>query len=122
MRRDFLYLTDIVAAADAIERFIARGGHSRESFMDDELVQSAVLQKLIVIGEATARLSPEFRGKHRDIEWTDVIAFRNIAVHAYFSVDWAIVWVAATHDAPLLKQQVAHFLADEFPDQIDKQK
>ncbi len=36
MRRDFLYLTDIVAAADAIERFIARGGHSRESFMDKE--------------------------------------------------------------------------------------
>lgn len=122
MRRDYLYLADIVAAADAIERFIARGGHSRESFMDDELVQSAVLQKLIVIGEATARLSAEFRSSHRDVEWTDIIAFRNIAVHAYFAVDWAIVWVAATHDAPLLKQQVTHIIADEFSDEIDKEQ
>jgi len=121
MRHDYLYLTDIVAAADAIERFIVRSAHSRETYMDDELVQSAVLQKLIVIGEATARLSAEFRSRHTDIEWTDIIAFRNIAVHAYFSVDWAIVWVAATHDTRLLRQQIAHILANEFSDGIGKE-
>ena len=114
MRRDRLYLFDIVAAADAIERFIAR--QSRESFVGDELVQSAVLQKLIVIGEAASRLSAEFRAGHTEIEWRDISAFRNIAVHAYFAVDWGIVWVAATHDAPLLKQQVARILAEEFAD------
>ena len=114
MRRDALYLADVVAAADAIERFIA--GCSRESFISNELVQSAVLQKLIVIGEAAARLSAELRAKHSEVEWTDIIVFRNIAVHAYFAVDWSIVWVAATHDASLLKQQIARILAEEFAD------
>ena len=114
MRRDYLYLTDVVTAADAIQRFIA--GRSRDYFMSDELLQSAVLQKLIVIGEAVARLSDEFRFAHTRVEWRDVIAFRNIAIHAYFSVDWAIVWVTAMHDAPLLKEQIACILTDEFAD------
>jgi uncharacterized protein with HEPN domain len=115
MRRDALYMSDVMGAADAIERFIT--GRSRESFIGDELLQSAVLQKLIVIGEATARLSAELRARHSDIEWTDIIAFRNIAVHAYFAVDWSIVWIAATHDAPLLKQQIVRILMEEFADQ-----
>ena len=56
MRREGLYLSDIVDAADAIERFIS--GVDREAFLRDDLRQSAVLQKLIVIGEAASRLLP----------------------------------------------------------------
>lgn len=44
------------------------------------------------------------------------MAFRNIAVHAYFSVDWPTVWVAATDDAPALRTKVVAILAAEFPD------
>jgi uncharacterized protein with HEPN domain len=115
MRRDYLYLTDVVEAADAIGRFIT--GQSRETFISDELVQSAVLQKLIIIGEAVSHLSAEFRAGYSDIEWTDIIAFRNIAVHVYFAVDWSIVWVASTHDAPLIRQQIKDILAKDFADQ-----
>jgi hypothetical protein len=43
MRREELYLTDILEAADAIQRFIQ--GIEREDFFGDELHQSAVLQK-----------------------------------------------------------------------------
>lgn len=111
MRPDRLYLTDMVDAADTIARFL--GGISKEHFMDDELLQSAVLQKLIVIGEAAARLSPEFKSRHPEVEWQDIVAFRNIAVHAYFTVDWSIVWTTATEDVPLLRQQVQRLLAEE---------
>ena len=58
MRPEKLYLTDLVEAADAIQRFII--GITPDDFLNDELRQSAVLQKLIVIGEAAARLSPDF--------------------------------------------------------------
>ena len=109
MRRDELYLHDIVEAAESIGAFLA--GRSRESFMQDDLLRSAVLHKLTVIGEAAARLSSEFREGHSDIEWSDIVAFRNIAVHAYFAIDWSIVWVAATQEAPQLKQQALKILA-----------
>jgi uncharacterized protein with HEPN domain len=111
MRLEELYLADIVEAADAIQRFIE--GVQREDFFDDELRQSAVLQKLIVIGEAAARLPKEFTERHPEVEWTDIVGFRNIAVHEYFSVNWSIVWVAAAQDAPDLRGKVAKILAEE---------
>ena len=116
MRREELYLTDIVEAADAIRRFIE--GIQREDFFDDELRQSAVLQKLIVIGEAAARLPTEFREQHPEIEWVDIVGFRNIAVHEYFAVNWSIVWVTATQDVPDLQRKVSRILAGELEAQL----
>lgn len=114
MRPEELYLTDIVEAADAVQRFIE--GIQREDFFDDELRQSAVLQKLIVIGEAAARLPVQFRERHPEIEWADIVGFRNIAVHEYFAVSWTIVWVTATQDVPDLRRKVARILAEEYAD------
>jgi uncharacterized protein with HEPN domain len=112
MRREELYLTDIIEAADAIQRFLVDVGQN--TFLRDELLQSAVLQKLMIIGEAASRLSKEFRDKHPEIEWEDIIGFRNIAVHAYFAVEWSIVWVAATQEAPELKCKITDILAKEY--------
>lgn len=108
MRREALCLRDIVEAADAAGRFVA--DTTEDEFAGDEVLRSAVLQKLTVIGEAASRLSRDFRAAHPSIPWADIIAFRNIAVHAYFSVDWSIVWVAATEDAPRLRRQLAEIL------------
>jgi uncharacterized protein with HEPN domain len=114
LRRDALYLADIVEAADAVAEFVQ--GLRKETFIGHKMARSAVLQQLTVIGEAAARLSREFRNRHSDVEWPDIVAFRNIAVHAYFSVDWATAWVAATGDAPALREKVVAILATEFPD------
>ena len=114
MRREVLYLTDIVEAADSIQRFI--DGSLRDDLLDDELRQSAVLQKLIVIGEATARLPSEFTERHPEVPWADIVGFRNIAVHEYFAVDWSIVWVTATQDVPTLRREIVRILAEDYVD------
>ena len=57
MRRDDLYLNDIVEAADHIATFLAQANF--EDFQQSELVRSAVVQKLAIIGEAAARISDE---------------------------------------------------------------
>ena len=113
MRREELYLTDIIEAADAIQQFLT--GVQRDTFLQDDLLRSAVLHKLTVIGEAAARLPSEFRDRHPEIEWADIVGFRNIAVHAYFAVEWPIVWVAATQDTPELRDKIADILAREYP-------
>ena len=100
MRDEELYLRDIVEAAGAIDRFLA--GMSEDEWIDDEVRQSVVMHHLIIIGEAASRLSREFRETHPHIVWTDIVGFRNLAVHAYFSVSWPIVWVTATEDVPIL--------------------
>ena len=113
MRDEGLYLEDIVEAADCIKEFLA--GVTRDEFLKSNLLRSAVLQKLMVIGEAAARVSPELRSRHPEIEGTKVVAFRNIAAHAYFSVDWNLTWSAATLDALLLRDQVANISSTDYP-------
>jgi uncharacterized protein with HEPN domain len=112
MRREKLYLTDIVEAAQSIARFIQ--GADFDEFEQNEMMNSAVLQKLTVIGEAASRLPKEFTNRFPEIPWVDIIAFRNIAVHEYFAIRWDIAWTAATEEVPVLKEQVEKILREEF--------
>ena len=111
MRREILYLTDIIEAADHIAAFIA--GMEHEQFLQSELVRSAVVQKLAIIGEAAARISPELKIREPQIPWAQVVAFRNILVHAYFGIDWDEVWQVSRNRCPSLREQVAQILAAE---------
>jgi uncharacterized protein with HEPN domain len=97
MRREKLYLDDIVQAAKDIEEFL--NGVPEVTFLKNNLLRSGVLNKLTIIGEAAARLGKDFKTAHSDVPWEDIVAFRNIAVHAYFAVNWSLVWEAATQDA-----------------------
>lgn len=115
MRHEKLYLTDIVEAAQAIERFIM--GESFEEFEQNEMMNSAVLQKLTVIGEAASRLPKEFIARFPEIPWVDIIGFRNIAVHEYFAIRWDIAWVAASEEVPVLREQVEKILREEFAEE-----
>jgi uncharacterized protein with HEPN domain len=109
LRRDELFLADMVAAADAISAFVA--GSNEAEFIANDLLRSAVLQKLTVIGEAAARLSDGLKQQDPTVPWRDIVAFRNIAVHRYFGIDWSIVWIAATSDVPTLRDQASQILS-----------
>ncbi len=112
MRDDGLYLADIVDAAAAIDHFLS--GMTEDDWIEDELRQGAVMHKLIIIGEAAARLSKEFRDRHPDIDWADIIGFRNFAIHEYFAVSWSVVWVTAREDVPHLRAEIARVIAEEY--------
>jgi uncharacterized protein with HEPN domain len=114
MPTDELYLQDIVKSIDDVERFL--NGVEEAKFLADEILQNAVLMKLVIIGEASARLSNETRARYSEIEWKSIIGFRNISVHAYFSVKWSIVWETATNDLESLRETVKKVLKNEFPD------
>lgn len=114
MRTEALYLDDILDAADAIAHFTH--DIEKKMFLTEDLYQSAILQKLTLIGEASSRLSSDFRKRHPEIEWPDIIAFRNIAVHQYFGVKWEVVWDTAVQSVPILRSQITAILAAEFPD------
>jgi len=111
MRRDILYLNDIVEAADHIAAFIT--SIDREAFDRSELVRSAVVQKLVIIGEAAARISEPVRHRYPLVPWPQIVAFRNILVHAYFGIDWDEVWRSARNRCPVLREQVLEILASE---------
>lgn len=78
-------------------------GKAFDQYIADELLRSAVERQFSIIGEALSRLARD----HPDVaasipDRAQIIAFRNILVHGYASVDDRIVWgVIENHLGPL---------------------
>jgi uncharacterized protein with HEPN domain len=112
MRHEPSFLKDILAACRKIEAIVATT--SEDSFLGDEVMTAAVLHHLTVIGEAISRLSVELRERYPDVPWRQIVAVRHRIVHAYFDLDWQILWDASIDDIPGLRRQVLNILATEF--------
>lgn len=41
--------------------------------------------------KAAARVSEDLKGRHPQVPWPHIIAFRNILIHAYFGIEWNVV-------------------------------
>jgi len=65
-----------------------------------------------VIGEAVKQVSPEFRRKHDQIEWTQIAGFRDKLVHDYHGVNLKILWDVIQEKLPGLKDQVTKLLKE----------
>src|ERR1017187_6189302 len=118
MPRDRQRLDHILDALDSLERILQ--GKDQAEFLSDEIVRYAVVQRLTVVGEAAAGVSNELRQPHPAIPWTDIVAFRNVAVHEYFGIHWPIVWVTATEQAPRLREQIKLVVYAGFPERSEK--
>lgn len=105
MKKDSsVYITHILHSIDSIENYLQ--GVSKEEFLASEEKQDLVSRRLEIIGEAVKQLPEEFKQKHEDIPWRDIGDMRNILIHVYFDVDYAIVWRTATELVPQLKKQI----------------
>ena len=62
MKRDLVYLVHIKQAMEKIVKYLS--GKTKEEFMQDEILQDAVIRQLEIVGEATKRLSFELVVKH----------------------------------------------------------
>jgi uncharacterized protein with HEPN domain len=98
MRRDDAYLLDILLAARRARSFVE--GFTWDEFAQSDLVQSAVLVPLEIIGEAARRVSAETQRAHSEIPWAEMIGMRNRLIHEYFQVDLARVWETVQDDLP----------------------
>lgn len=95
------YLHDIQLAAERIGRFCS--GRTFAQYLGDEILRSAVERQLGIIGEVLSRLAKEDPDVAVSIpDYGKIIAFRNILIHGYATVDDRIVWgVIENHLAPL---------------------
>ena len=109
-----LLLADIDCAAADIVRFTE--GMDRETYVDDDRTQAAVERKFGIIGEALNRLrqtSPKIAEKIPFLR--EVVAFRNLLIHAYATVIPERVWDYAENDLPELHRVVRELLAEMEP-------
>lgn len=95
-------LWDAQQAALRITRFTA--GQTFEDYGADELLRSGVERQFEIIGEALnqlSRLDPAAAAALPDLP--RIVAFRNLLIHGYASVDDRVVWgVIESSLGPLL--------------------
>lgn len=109
--RDFrLYLRDIFAAMVAIQEFIEEMDF--EAFTVDDKTASAVIRKFEIIGEATKNVPEDIRQKYPQIPWRQMAGMRDRLIHAYFGIDYSLVWETAKNQIPLLQPVIAQILKD----------
>ena len=108
--RDIERLRHIVDSIAHIEDFLR--GKSLEQMKDDVMCYHAVVYNIMIIGEAANMLTNEFRDRHHEIPWRQIIDMRNVLVHGYYTTSPLFIWETYTNDLPLLKQQVEKFISE----------
>lgn len=104
---DKVYLVHIQEAIEKILRYTAGG---RDKFMEDTLVQDAVVRNFEIIGEAAKRLSDQVKHQRLEIPWRAVAGFRDVLIHDYMGVDREEVWRIVESRLPELRQAVEQLL------------
>ncbi len=111
MRTDDAYLLDILIASRQALRFLQ--GVTWDEFAQSDLLQSAVLFQIEVIGEASRRISPDIQQAHPEVPWAQTIGMRNRLIHEHFQVDRARVWDTLHNDLPDLIEQIEPLVPPE---------
>ncbi len=75
---------------------------ARFQFDKNELVQDAVIRNIEIIGEASTRVSDDFRASHSEIPWREMAGMRDKLIHDYMGVDLDVVWRTIEIDIPEL--------------------
>ncbi len=114
MQREELYLQDIIESINSIKAFLLNV--RKNEFLNSDLLKSAVIHKIMIIGEAAARLTEETKMKYPTTPWRKIIGLRNISAHAYFSIDWEVIWSTVNNQLVPLQTEVSEILKKEFPD------
>jgi uncharacterized protein with HEPN domain len=88
-------------------------GLSLDGFLQDETLQRAFVRSLEIIGEAVKQVPEATRAQHPDVEWRSMAGMRDRLIHAYFSIDYEIVWDVVINKVPELAQQIQRLLGDQ---------
>lgn len=104
------WLEDILEAIRLIEKFVK--GMKFIDFQSDPKTRYAVVHALLIISEASRRLSATVKRRHPDIPWRDVADSGNIYRHEYHSINDKMIWKTVTESLPILKTSLMEKLGE----------
>ncbi|MDB9516408.1 DUF86 domain-containing protein [Roseofilum reptotaenium CS-1145] len=108
MERDKQSILDIVDSIHLIFEYLQ--STNWENFEQNTKDQDAVIRRLTIIGEATKRLSHEFRSRNPEIPWRKMAGLRDIIVHEYDDLKLDIIRQIIEVELPAVLQSLQPLL------------
>ena len=106
-----VYLKNIRDKAEEAMKYCE--GFTAEIFLKDDKTQSAVILKLIVIGEEANKLPDEIKSNIH-LPWIKIVGLRNMAVHEYFDIEMSQIWKTVQDDLPTLLKEINNYLENRI--------
>ena len=85
-----------------------------EDFLNDKKLFFAVVKNIEIIGEASYKLSNDFKITNNYIEWEAIIGLRHVLVHGYYHISEERVWKIIQKDLLPLKKQIQELFDNEI--------
>ena len=79
---------------------------SEEEFYENDVLYSAVLRWLEIIGEAAKYVTQEIKDKYSEVPWKEMAAMRDVATHDYADLVHRRIWETIVRDIPKLKEEI----------------
>ena len=74
--------------------------HSLESIKEDKLAFYGLAKMVEIIGEASYKLTHEFKETHPQLPWVAMEGMRHIMVHGYYAISPERLWATIVNDIP----------------------
>ena len=100
MERDLQSLLDMLQSAQIVMDYLK--GRVQNELSTDLQFQDAIIHRLLIIGEASKRVSEATRKTLTTIPWIAINGMRNRLVHEYDELDLDVVWDTAVNSLPIL--------------------
>ncbi|NJP11247.1 MAG: DUF86 domain-containing protein [Leptolyngbyaceae cyanobacterium RU_5_1] len=98
------------AAQKAVEFSQSR---TRSDLESDQMLALSLVKCIEIVGEAASRITRERQNQLPQIPWSQIIDMRNRLIHAYFQIDFDIVWDTVTQILPVLVVELEEIIATE---------
>ena len=111
MNRDRQFLLDMLLSARIAVSYITE--KARTDLESDLQLQDAVIRRLLIIGEASNRVSQTTQQNLPTIPWRFISGMRNRLVHEYDDIDLDIVWDTLQKSLPILIIELEKIISSE---------
>jgi uncharacterized protein with HEPN domain len=99
-----MYFDDILTAISRIFEYTA--DYDYPGFKRDYKTVDAVIRNFEIIGEAAKNIPKEIKEQYPDVPWNEMYSMRNRISHAYFGIDYEIIWDIIKNHLPENKKQI----------------
>lgn len=103
-RDHMLYIDDMLTAICRILEYTE--GYDFIDFKHDYKTIDAVIRNFEIIGEAAKSIPDVIKEQYPNVPWGEMYSLRNRISHAYFGIDYEIIWEIITNNLLENKLQI----------------